>query len=140
MRFFIKELLLYCVEKCFLTIIKQLTQIFASRQRLVFSKELPLYSRGNIEIGQKLLKKENLFGYVLLDVKTDNPWRIFPFSEEVEVGIDGFSWLHDLAIINNHSSRDLSETWISLFVLAFAFNNPIAFLYICALALHCVTA
>ena len=64
-----------------------------------------------------MLKKASLFGHVLLDVKTDNPWRIFPFSEEVEVGIDGFSWLHDLATINNHSSRDLSEAWINLFPL-----------------------
>ena len=117
MRFFITELLFFCAEKCFLNIIKQFTKIFSSHQKLVFSKELPVSSRGNIEIGQKLLKKANLFGYVLLDVKTDNPWRIFPFSEEVEVGIDGFSWLHDLAIINNRSSRDLSEAWINLFPL-----------------------
>ena len=117
MRFFIYELLFFCIEKIFLTISTQLTRIFSSQKRLVFSKELPISSRGNIEIGQKLIKKTNLFGNVLLDVKTDNPWRIFPFSEEVEVGIDGFSWLHDLAIINNHSSRDLSEAWINLFPL-----------------------
>ena len=117
MRFFINELLFFCIEKFFLTISTQLTRIFSSQKRLVFSKELPISSRGNIEIGQKLLKKTNLFGNVLLDVKTDNPWRIFPFSEEVEVGIDGFLWLHDLAIINNHSSRDLSEAWINLFPL-----------------------
>ncbi|MDC3169457.1 heparinase II/III family protein [Paracoccaceae bacterium] len=117
MRFFIKELFFFCAEKFFLTIIKQSTKIFSSHKRLVFSKELPISSRGNIEIGQKLLKKTNLFGNVLLDVETDNPWRIFPFSEEVEVGIDGFSWLHDLAIINNHSSRELSVAWINLFPL-----------------------
>ena len=117
MRFFIYELLFFCIEKIFLTISTQLTRIFSSQKRLVFFKELPISSGGNIEIGQKLLKKTNLFGNVLLDVKTDNPWRIFPFSEEVEVGIDGFLWLHDLAIINNHSSRDLSEAWINLFPL-----------------------
>ena len=117
MRFFINELLFFCIEKIFLTISTQLTRIFSSQKRLVFFKELPISSGGNIEIGQKLLKKTNLFGNVLLDVKTDNPWRIFPFSEEVEVGIDGFLWLHDLAIINNHSSRDLSESWINLFPL-----------------------
>ena len=36
---------------------------------------------------------------------------------QVEVGIDGFSWLNDLSIINNQSSRDLSESWIGLFPL-----------------------
>jgi uncharacterized heparinase superfamily protein len=85
--------------------------------RLFFSKVLPVSNIGNIEIGQNLLKKENLFGNVLLDVKTDNPWRILPFSEEVEIGIDGFSWLNDLAIINNQSSRDLSGSWIDIFPL-----------------------
>ncbi len=95
----------------------QCTRIFSRQKRLVFSKELPLTSIGNVDVGQKLIKKINLFGNVLLDVNTDNPWRIFPFSEEVKVGIDGFSWLHDLAIINNHSSRELSEAWINLFPL-----------------------
>ena len=90
MRFFIKELLFFCAEKCFLTITKQFTQIFSSHQRLVFTKELPVSSRGNIEIGKKLLKKENLFGYVLLDVKTDNPWRIFPFSERWRLALTVF--------------------------------------------------
>ena len=117
MRFFIMEFLFFCIEKFFLMIATQFTRVFSNQKRLAFSKELPISSRGNIEIGQKLLKKTNLFGNVLLDVKTDNPWRIFPFSEEVEVGIDGFSWLHDLAIINNHSSRDLSEAWINFFPL-----------------------
>ena len=117
MQFFIKDFFYFCAQKLSLKISTQFTRIFSSQKRLVFSKELPISSRGNIEIGQKLLKKTNLFGNVLLDVKTDNPWLIFPFSEEVEVGIDGFSWLHDLAIINNHSSRDLSEAWIKLFPL-----------------------
>ena len=107
MRFFIQELLFFSIEKFFLTISRQFTRIFSSQTKLVFTKELPISSKGNIEIGQKLLKKTNLFGNVLLDVKTDNPWRIFPFSEEVEFGIDGFSWLHDLSIINNQRSRDL---------------------------------
>ena len=117
MQFFFKELLFFCIEKIFLTISRQFARILSRQKSLVFSKELPISSRGNIEKGQKLLKKTNLFGNVLLDVKTDNPWRIFPFSEEVEVGIDGFSWLHDLATINNHSSRELSEAWINLFPL-----------------------
>ena len=80
-------------------------------------KELPNSSIGDVEIGQSLLKKTNLFGNVNLDVKTDNPWRILPFSEEVKVGIDGFSWLNDLAIVNNQSSRDLSKAWIDSFPL-----------------------
>ena len=42
MRFFIKELLVFFAEKCFLTITKQFTQIFSSHQRLVFAKELPI--------------------------------------------------------------------------------------------------
>ena len=54
---------------------------------------------------------------VILDVKTDNPWRILPFSEEVEVGIDGFSWLNDLAIVNSQTSRELSKSWINSFPL-----------------------
>ena len=117
MRFFIKELLLFCIENFFLKTSRLFTRIFSSQTRLVIAKELPIFSTGNIEIGQKLLKKTNLFGNALLEVKTDNPWRILPFSEEVEFGIDGFSWLHDLSIINNQSSRDLSEAWIDLFPL-----------------------
>jgi len=118
MRFFIKELLFFCIEKFFLTVSRQLTRMFSDQKRLFFSKVLPVSNVGNIEIGQDLLRKVNVFGNVLLDVKTDNPWRIFPFSEEVEVGIDGFLWLNDLAIINNQSSRDLSEAWIDLFPLS----------------------
>jgi len=117
MHFFVKDLLLFCIEKFFLTMCRHLTRIFSNYTSFNFSKELPISSRGNIEIGEKLLKKRSLFGGVLLDVKTENPWRIFPFSEEVKVGIDGFLWLHDLAIINNHNSRDLSESWIKLFPL-----------------------
>ena len=112
-----KELLFFCIEKFFLKISRQLASILSTRSRLFFSKVLPVPNVGNIEVGQNLLKKANLFGNVLLDVKTDNPWRILPFSEEVEVGIDGFSWLNDLAIINNQKSRDLSEAWIDLFPL-----------------------
>ncbi len=117
MLFFIKELLFFCIEKVFLKTSRLFTRIFSSQAILVFSKELPISSKGSVETGQKLLKKTNLFANVLLDVKTDNPWRILPFSEEVEFGIDGFSWLNDLAIINNNSSRDLSEAWIDLFPL-----------------------
>ena len=117
MLFFIKELLFFCIEKVFLKTSRLFTRIFSSQAILVFSKELPISSKGSVETGQKLLKKTNLFANVLLDVKTDNPWRILPFSEEVEVGIDGFSWLNDLAIINNQSTRDLSEAWIDLFPL-----------------------
>ena len=112
-----KELLFFCIEKFFLKISRQLASMLSIRSRLFFSKVLPVPNVGNIEVGQNLLKKANLFGNVLLDVKTDNPWRILPFSEEVEVGIDGFSWLNDLAIINNQSARDLSESWIDLFPL-----------------------
>ena len=91
--------------------------MFSAQKRLFFSKVLPVSSIGNIEIGKSLLRKTNIFGNVLLDVKTDNPWRILPFSGEVEVGIDGFLWLNDLAVINNQSSRALSEAWINFFPL-----------------------
>ena len=117
MRFFIKELLFFCIERFFLKASRQLARISSAQKILFCSKVLPVSNIGNIEIGQILLRKVNLFGNVLLDVKTDNPWRILPFSDEVEVGIDGFSWLNDLAIINNQSSRDLSESWIDLFPL-----------------------
>ena len=117
MRFFIKELLFFWIEKFFLKTSRHLARMVSANAKVFFAKSLPVSNIGNIEIGQNLLKKENLFGNVLLGVKTDNPWRILPFSDEVEIGIDGFSWLNDLAIINNQSSRDLSEAWIDLFPL-----------------------
>ena len=112
MWFFIKELVLLCLEKLFLNISRQFARIFSNQTRLVISNELPNSKTGNIEIGHNLLKKINLFGNVVLDIKTDNPWRILPFSDEVEVGIDGFSWLNDLAVINNQSSREIVRSWI----------------------------
>ena len=115
MWFFIKELVLLCLEKLFLNISRQFARIFSSQTRLVISNELPNSKIGNIEIGHNLLKKINLFGNVVLDIKTDNPWRILPFSDEVEVGIDGFSWLNDLAVINNQSSREIVRSWIDAF-------------------------
>ena len=115
MRFFIKELLFFCIEKFFLKISRLLVLMFSAQTKLFFSKVAPVSNIGKIDIGQNLLDKANLFGNVLLDVKTDNPWRILPFSEEVEVGIDGFQWLNDLALINNQRSRDLSEAWLYLF-------------------------
>ena len=90
-------------------------RIFSVQKRLVILNKLPVSNIGNIEIGQNLLKKINLFGNVVVDVKTDNPWRILPFSDEVQVGIDGFSWLNDLAIINNQSSREIARSWIESF-------------------------
>ena len=117
MRFFIKELLLFCIEKFFLETSRQLARIFSAQKKVLVLKKLPNSSIGNVEIGLSLLKKLNLFGNVILDVKTDNPWRILPFSEEVEVGIDGFSWLNDLAIVNSQTSRDLSKSWINSFPL-----------------------
>ena len=115
MWFFIKELVLLCLEKLFLNISRQFARIFSNQTRLVISNELPNSKIGNIEIGHNLLKKINLFGNVVLDIKTDNPWRILPFSDEVEVGIDGFSWLNDLAVINNKSSREIVQSWIDAF-------------------------
>ena len=115
MWFFIKELVLLCLEKLCLNISRQFARIFSNQTRLVISKELPNSKIGNIEIGHNLLKKINLFGNVVLDIKTDNPWRILPFSDEVEVGIDGFSWLNDLAVINNQSSREIIRSWIDAF-------------------------
>ena len=115
MWFFIKELVLLCLEKLFLNISRQFARIFSNQTRLVISNELPNSKIGNIEIGHNLLKKINLFGNVVLDIKTDNPWRILPFSDEVEVGIDGFSWLNDLAVINNQSSREIVRSWIDAF-------------------------
>ena len=117
MWFFIKELVIFCIEKFFLKTSRQFARIFSTQKRVLALKELPNSSIGDVEIGQLLLKKINLFGNVILDVKSDNPWRILPFSEEVEVGIDGFSWLNDLAIVNNQSSRDLSKAWIDSFPL-----------------------
>ncbi len=117
MRFFIKELIFFCIEKVCLKISRQYAWIFSGQTRLLFSKELPNVSIGNIDVGQRLINKINIFGKVVLDVKTDNPWRILPFSDEVEVGIDGFSWLNDLAIVNNQSSRELSQSWIDTFPL-----------------------
>ena len=115
MWFFIKELVFICLEKLFLNISRQFARIFSNHTRLVISNELPNTKIGNIEIGHNLLKKINLFGNVVLDIKTDNPWRILPFSDEVEVGIDGFSWLNDLAVINNQSSREIVRSWIDAF-------------------------
>ena len=115
MWFFIKELVLLCLEKLFLNISRQFARIFSNQTRLVISNELPNSKIGNIEIGHNLLKKINLFGNVVLDIKTDNPWLILPFSDEVEVGIDGFSWLNDLAVINNQSSREIVRSWIDAF-------------------------
>ena len=117
MRFFIKELLFFCIEKFFLETSRRLARIFSAQNKVLVLKELPNSSIGNVEIGQSLSKKINLFGNVILDVKTDNPWRILPFSEEVEVGIDGFSWLNDLAIVNSQTSRELSKSWINSFPL-----------------------
>ena len=117
MRFFIKELLFFCIEKFFLETSRRLAPIISAQKKVLVLKELPNPSIGNVEIGQSLLKKINLFGNVILDVKTDNPWRILPFSEEVEVGIDGFSWLNDLAIVNSQTSRELSKSWINSFPL-----------------------
>ena len=115
MWFFIKELVFLCLEKLFLKISRLFARIFSNQTRLVISNELPNSKIGNIEIGHNLLKKINLFGNVVLDIKTDNPWRILPFSDEVEVGIDGFSWLNDLAVINNQSSREIVRSWIDAF-------------------------
>ena len=115
MWFFIKELVFVCLEKLFFNISRQFARIFSNQTRLVISNELPNSKIGNIEIGHNLLKKINLFGNVVLDIKTDNPWRILPFSDEVEVGIDGFSWLNDLAVINNQSSREIVRSWIDAF-------------------------
>ena len=81
MRFFIKGLLLFCIEKLFLGTLRQLARIFSAQTRVSVLKQLPNSSVGDVEIGQSLLKKINLFGNVNLDVKVDNPWRILPFSE-----------------------------------------------------------
>ncbi len=115
MWFIIKELVLFRVEKLFLSTSRLFVRMFSGQTRLIISNSLPNSNIGNIEIGQNLVKKINLFGNVVLDVKTDNPWRILPFSDEVEVGIDGFSWLNDFAVINNQSSRDIARAWIDTF-------------------------
>ena len=117
MWFFIKELIFFCIEKFFLNISRQFARVFSDQKRFSVLKTLPCANIGNEEIGQQLLKKINVFGNVILDVKADNPWRILPFSDEVEVGIDGFLWLNDLSIVNNQSSRELSQAWIETFPL-----------------------
>jgi uncharacterized heparinase superfamily protein len=117
MWFFIKELVFFAIEKFFLNISRQFALVFSGQKRLSVLKTLPCANIGNEAIGQQLLKKINVFGNVILDVKADNPWRILPFSDEVEVGIDGFLWLNDLSIVNNQSSRELSQAWIQTFPL-----------------------
>ena len=92
--------------------------VFSNQRRLLVVKVLPNTNIGDVEIGQKLLKKISVFGNVVLDVKADNPWRILPFSDEVEVGIDGFQWLNDLAIVNNQAARELSQSWIKTFPIS----------------------
>ncbi len=115
MWFIIKELVFFSIEKIFLSTSRLFVRMFSGQTRLMISNALPISNIGNMEIGQNLVKKINLFGNVVLDVKTDNPWRILPFSDEVEVGIDGFSWLNDFAVINNQSSRDMARAWIDTF-------------------------
>ncbi len=117
MWFLIKELVFFGIEKVFLKISKQFAHVFSDRKKLCVLKALPNANIGDVEIGHQLTKKINIFGNVVLDVKTDNPWRILPFSNEVEVGIDGFLWLNDLAIVNNQSARELSQAWIETFPL-----------------------
>ena len=117
MWFFIKELIFFCIEKFFLNISRQFARVFSDQKRFSVLKTLPCANIGNEEIGQQLLKKINVFGNVILDVEAVNPWRILPFSNEVEVGIDGFLWLNDLSIVNNQSSRELSQAWIETFPL-----------------------
>ncbi len=89
MWFFIKELVFFCIEKLFLKASRQFARVLSRQKKLLVLKTLPCASVGDIDIGQSLLKKINLFGNVFLDVKTEYPWRIIPFSDEVEVGIDG---------------------------------------------------
>ena len=48
-------------------------------------------------------------------LKLITPSAFYPFLVEVEVGIDGFSWLNDLAFINNQSSRETARSWIDTF-------------------------
>ncbi len=117
MWFFIRELIFFSTEKLFLNISRQFSRMFSDHLRLLVKKALPNANIGNVEVGHHLLKKINVFGNVVLDVETDNPWRILPFSDDVEVGIDGFLWLNDLAIVNNQSSRELSRAWIESFPL-----------------------
>ena len=105
MWFFIKELVFFGIEKFFLNISRLFARLFSDKKSLSVLKKVPVANIGNVEIGQQLLKKINVFGNVILDVEADNPWRILPFSDEVEVGIDGFLWLNDLSIVNNQSSR-----------------------------------
>ena len=90
MWFFIKELVLLCLEKLFLNISRQFARIFSNQTRLVISNELPNSKTGNIEIGHNLLKKINLFGNVVLDIKTDNPWRIYPFLTRLKLELMAF--------------------------------------------------
>ena len=117
MQFFIKELVFFCIEKFFLRTARIFARVFWSQKRFILSKRLPNASIGNIETGQNLVKKLNIFGNVFLDVDAENPWLILPFSDEVEVGIDGFLWLNDLAVVNNERCRELSRAWIDTFPL-----------------------
>jgi len=53
MRFFIKELLFFWIEKFFLKTSRHLAQMASIQTRLFFAKSLPVSNIGNIEIGQK---------------------------------------------------------------------------------------
>ena len=71
MWFFIKELVFFGIEKFFLNISRQFAQVFSDKKRLSVVKTLPSANIGNEAIGQQLLKKLNVFGNVVLDVKAD---------------------------------------------------------------------
>ena len=100
MHFFINDINFLGLEKLSLKISRLIAQMFSTRVNLFLSTNLPTNSVGDVDVGKKLLENQNIFGDVFLDVETDNPWSILPFSDEVKLGIDGFSWLNDLSIVN----------------------------------------
>lgn len=115
MHFFINDINFLGLEKLSLKISRLIAQMFSTRVNLFLTTNLPTNSVGDVDVGKKLLENQNIFGDVFLDVETDNPWSILPFSDEVKLGIDGFSWLNDLSIVNNKHSREISKSWIYSF-------------------------
>ena len=97
--------------------------VFNSRKSLFLSKfirrpfkfimPLCLVSIGDPKIGKRLVCGEYIFGNVLLDVNTDNPWLIDIPSFDVAEALHGFKWLNDLSAFGTMEARHLSMLWLT---------------------------
>ena len=96
---------------------KNLANLFSRieffKPKLAPEKHLIIGTYGNPKIGKMLLEKNFIFGNVKLDVETDTPWAIKPFSQEVERAINGLEWLNDLSAINGQDAREIAALWIN---------------------------